>query len=253
VLPISVTIIAGNEEDRIADAVRSAAWADEVIVLDSESSDQTADVAAEAGARVVVEPWRGYGAQKNRAAELARNAWVFSLDADERIDPVLAVAASDLPPRPPESAFRVRRRNYMAGRPIIHWPWSWDTTVRLFDRDRARFSEVAVHESLVVTGKIGPLPGMLEHLTYRDWSDYLERQLSYSRLGAEAALARGRRPKIGDLGLRPVATFLRHLVVRGYLLGGRRGWRMSAMAARGTYLKYLLLKDLVGRSARLQS
>lgn len=243
-LPITVTIIAGNEEDRIAEAVHSAAWADEVVVLDSESSDRTADIAAAAGARTVVEPWRGYGAQKNRAAELARNNWVFSLDADERIDPVLRQAARNLPSEPGPAAYRVRRRNYMAGRPITHWPWSWDTTVRLYNRDCARFSEAAVHESLVVQGEVGHLPGLLEHLTYRDWSDYLQRQLRYSHLGAEAALARGRRPKAGDLGLRPLTTFLRHFVVRGYLLGGRRGWRMSAMAARGTYLKYLLLRDL---------
>jgi glycosyltransferase involved in cell wall biosynthesis len=246
--PISVTIIAGNEEDRIVDAVRSAAWADEVLVLDSQSTDGTAESAATAGARVVVEPWRGYGAQKNRAAELTRNTWVFSLDADERIDPALAGAVRDLPREPVPAAYSVRRRNYMAGRPIVHWPWSWDTTTRLYDRGRARFSTAAVHESLVVEGEVGRLPGLLEHLTYRDWNDYLQRQLSYSRLGAEAALARGRRPRVGDLGLRPLATFLSHLVIRGYVLGGRRGWRMSAMAARGTHLKYLLLRDLEGGS-----
>ncbi len=247
--PISVTIIAGNEEGRIADAVRSASWADEVLVLDSESTDRTAEVAEAAGARVVVEPWRGYGAQKNRAAELASHRWIFSLDADERITPELVRAVEALPADPHEAAFRVRRRNRFAGRPIPRWPWSWDTTARLYDRRRARFSEVAVHESLVTEGPVGELRAVLEHFSYDGWEDLLARQLAYAALGAREAFARGRRPRPGDLWLRPRITFLRHWLGRGYLLGGALGYRLSTAAARMTWTKYVLLRERWERRA----
>ncbi len=239
-----MVIIAGEEEDRIAGAVRSAAWADEVLVLDSESADRTAQVARSQGARVVVEPWRGYGAQKNRAAELAAHDWVFSLDADERISPGLAAALQALPEEPGRPAYAVRRRNRFAGRPIPRWPWSWDWTTRLYHRGRAAFSERAVHESLQFQGEPGRLDGILEHYSYRGWEDLLERQERYARLGAEEAVRRGRLPRAGDLWLRPAATFWRHWMGRGYLLGGRLGWRLSVAAARMTRMKYLFLREL---------
>lgn len=241
---ITVTIIAGNEEEKIRGAVRSAGWADEVLVLDSESVDGTPRLAEAAGARVVVEGWRGYGAQKNRAAELASHDWVFSLDADERFTEKLVSSIDELGPQPPEAAFAVRRRNHVGGRPIRRWPWSWDTCRRLYDRRRARFSERAVHESLETLGAVRVLPGHMEHLTYRDESDLRERQQRYARLGAEEIHRRGRRPKPGDVALRPLVTFLRHWVARGYLLGGGRGWRLSRIAARGTRLKYRILREL---------
>jgi len=241
---ITVTIIAGNEEDCIVEAVRSGAWADEVLVLDSESSDRTVELARGAGARVVVEPWRGYGAQKNRAAELARNDWVFSLDADERITTELAENIGELDERPSQAAFRVRRRNHFGERPIPRWPWSWDTTVRLYDRRRARFSEVAVHESLDVRGETGDLQGVMEHFSYAGWEDLLSRQLAYARLGARQAVANGKRPRSGDLWMRPKMTFLRHWLGRGYILGGVLGYRLSLAAARMTWMKYVLLREL---------
>ncbi len=244
VLHITVAIIAGNEESRIRDAVRSASWATEVLVLDSESSDGTVEAARRAGARVEVEPWRGYGAQKNRAAELAANDWVFSLDADERIDGELAAAMQSLPDRPPVPAFVVRRRNRFEGRPIRRWPWSWDRTVRLYDRRLARFSERSVHEALEVDGTTHELPGILEHFSYRGWDDLHERHVRYARLGAEEAYARDREPRVGDLLLRPAATFWRHWVGRGFLLGGMAGWRLSVAAARMTRMKYEVLREL---------
>ncbi len=242
--PISVTIIAGNEEDRIAEAVRSAAWAAEVVVLDSESRDRTAEVAAAAGARVVVEPWRGYGQQKNRAAALAAHPWVLSLDADERVGAELAAAITQLPAAPDHAAYRVRRRNYLGDAPLRHWPWAWDRTARLYDRRRARFSEREVHETLVADGPVGRLAGVLEHFSYRSWADYWERQDRYARLGARDAARRGRSSHFGDLTVRPALTFVRHYLLRGYLLGGWLGLRFSLAAARGTWLKYRLLSRL---------
>jgi glycosyltransferase involved in cell wall biosynthesis len=240
---LSVTIIARDEEDRIVGAVQGASWAEEVLVLDSGSSDRTVARAATAGARVVVEPWRGFGAQKNRAAELARHHWILSLDADERPDELLIGACLRLADDPGAVAFRLRRRNWFGDRPIRRWPWSWDRTVRLYDRHRARFNDRVVHESVHADGRIADLDGVLEHHCYRDWPDYRRRRRRYAMLGAEEAAARGRPPRAGDLTVRPAATFLRHWLGRGYLLGGVLGWRLSMAAASGTRLKYRILAD----------
>jgi len=240
---ISVTIITLDEAERLPAALASAAWADQIVVLDSGSRDGTPDLARAAGATVVVEPWRGYGAQKNRAAELARNDWVFNLDADERIDAELAQALRALPDAPPPAVGEVRRRNRFAGVPLRHWPWAWDRQKRFYDRRVTRFAAAAVHESLEWTGAVAGLPGILDHETYRDWADYERRQRRYSELWAGAARARGKRvgalKRIGD----PAVTFLRHWLLRGYLLGGGLGWRMSLAAARGTRLRHRLLRE----------
>ncbi|MCP4900935.1 MAG: glycosyltransferase family 2 protein [bacterium] len=243
--PITVTIIACDEEQRIAAAIASAQWADEILVLDSGSSDRTVAIARNAGARVVQTDWPGYGVQKNRAGEMAANRWLFSLDADEQIGDELQTSIRDLPEDPKESAFRVRRRNRVGGKAIRHWPWAWDKTVRLYDRRKARFSEVPVHESLQVDGVVGDLGGLLEHDTYSDWLDCCERQEQYARLSVEAMVEDGRRSRLIDRTARPFATLLRLLVVRGHVLSGITGLRYAWCVARGTFLKYELLRNSV--------
>lgn len=236
--PISVTIICRDEADRIAAAIASAAWADEVVVLDSGSTDGTPDLAREAGASVHVEAWRGYGAQKNRAADLARNRWIFNLDADERIDPRTAAAIAGLGEAPAHGVYSVRRRNHLGQVPIRRWPWSWDCQRRFYDRTRTAFSSVPLHESLGDAGPVGRLPGVLDHFTYRDEADHERRLTAYARLWAEQARAQGRTvgalKRAGD----PAVAFIRHYLLRGYLLGGRQGWRLSMAAARGIALRY---------------
>jgi len=239
--PVSVTIVARDEADRIGDAVASAAWADDVLVLDSGSTDETVARASAAGARVVVEPWRGYGGQKNRAAALARHDWVLSLDADERIGPSLAEALSDLDGHSAPAAFRIRRRNRYDGHSLRHWPWGWDEPVRFYDRRRACFSERVVHESVRVDGTIGRLPGVIEHLGARSVEEYRRRQECYARLGAQQAAADGRAARSFDPALHSAATFLRLWLVRGGLLNGAVGVRHALASARGTALKYRLL------------
>lgn len=238
---VSITIITLNEAERLPAALASAAWADEIVVLDSGSTDGTPDLARAAGAVVVVEAWRGYGAQKNRAAELARHDWIFNLDADERIDATLAQAVRTLPATPAAAVYRVRRRNRFAGVALRHWPWAWDEQRRLYDRHRTRFTAAAVHESLEPAGAVGRLPGVLDHETYRDWADYERRQRRYGELWADTARARGRQVGALKRGCDPAVTFLRHWLLRGYLLGGALGWRMSLAAARGTRLRHRLL------------
>lgn len=245
-VPVSVALIARDEADRIGPALASVAWADEVVVLDSGSCDQTCAIAASSGARVVVEPWRGYGAMKNRAAELCRHDRILSLDADERVDADLAAAIRALPPDAPATAWRVRRRNHVAGRAIRHWPWAWDRQIRLYDRRRARFVAAAVHESVCAEGQVADLPGILDHLTYRDWQDGAERNRRYAELWAAAERGQGRRSRWVDRRIRPAIAFWRHLLIRGHLLSGRDGWRWSQLTAEYVRWKYELLATPAG-------
>ncbi len=246
---LTATLITRDAAGSVGEAIRSVRWADEVVVVDSGSTDGTPEVARSCGARVVVEGWRGYGAQKNRAASLAGHDWVLSLDADERVDDRLAAAIAALPARPLTAAYTLRRRNRFAGRVIPRWPWSCERVVRLYDRRRAAFVERRVHETLRVDGPVASLPGRLEHFAYRDWDDYRRRQQRYVALGAEQLLADGRRPRSTDLVVRPAAAFLRQWFIRGGLLGGGLGWRLAVASARGTADKYRQLRRLAEAAA----
>ncbi len=238
--PISVTIIARDEADRLAATLQSVAWADEVIVLDSQSQDGTPDLARAAGARVFVEGFRGYGPQKDRAAALAAHDWVLSLDADERVDARLAAAITALPGPPPWAAYGMRRLNRLAGRPLRTWPWAWDVQVRLYDRRRARFGPTSLHEALRFDGPGGRLPGMLDHESYRDWADYDRRQRRYAELWAEDRAGR-RAVRSRDLLLRPAFAFGRELLMKGRVLSGALGWNFARRSAEGVRMKYELL------------
>ncbi len=239
---VTVTIIALNEAERLPAALASVAWADEIVLLDSGSTDATPDLARAAGAVVANEPWQGFGPHKNRAATIARNDWIFNLDADERVDPALAAAIAALGDTPDYAAYTVRRRNYVGGRALRHWPWGWDLQVRLYDRRRARFSPVRVHESVQSDGPVGRLDGVIEHLTYRDWDDCARRHERYAATWAETARAAGKRAAAWKPPCAAIGAFLREWLARGYILSGIDGWRWSLASARYASRKYRLLR-----------
>lgn len=234
-VPLTVTIIAKDEAERLPACLASVAWAAEVLVLDSGSADCTAELARAAGAVVHVESWRGYGAMKNRAAALAAHDHILNLDADERVDDRLAAAIQRCDWRLP--AYRLRRRNHVGGIPIRHWPWAWDRQVRLYDRRQAAFAEAIVHESLVFAGRAGELEGVLDHLTYRDWEDCARRHRRYASLWAEDARRRGRRSGVFD-GLRPLLSLAQQLILRGHVVGGLPSWRWAVEHAAYVRAKY---------------
>lgn len=235
---ISITIITKDEAARLPACLASVAWADQVVVLDSGSTDGTADLARAAGATVHVEAWRGYGAQKNRAAELAAHDRILNVDADERVDTALAAAIAACPWDRP--AWRLRRRNHVGGAAVRHWPWAWDRQVRLYDRRSCRFREAKVHESLDCRDP-GDLSGTLDHLTYRDWADCAARHARYAALWAQDARSRGKAASPLD-ALRPAAALLQHLVVRGHVIGGPTSWRWAWEHARYVAAKYRALR-----------
>jgi glycosyltransferase involved in cell wall biosynthesis len=248
---VSVTIITLNEAEHIADAIDSAAWADEVIVVDSGSADDTIAIAGRKGARVSTRAWNGYVDQKNYAATLAANDWIFSLDADERIPPALASEVQSLlQSEPARRGYRVPRVTFHLGRWIRTTDFYPDYQTRLYDRRAARWHGQYVHESVRVDGPIGYLRNDLQHYSFRDLSDQVQRLNAYSTLAARQMHEAGRRASAFDLLIHPPAAFLRNYVLRRGVLDGGAGLIVSLMNAYGVFLKFAKLWEIekgVGR------
>lgn len=223
---VSVTIITRNEQDKLPACLASVSWADEVVVLDSGSTDDTERVARVYGARFERQDWLGFGAQKNKAAELATHDLILNVDADERVGEDLRAAIEALPHN--HACFAVMRVSDFMG--IAHRPvhrMSPEFLVRLYDRRRAAFAEVAVHEKVETFDNADPiiLPGTLFHEGYRDFADFMQRLNTYSTL---RAMEPDRRTSFLRLLVRPFAKFLWAFVRRGNVLDGRRGFILSA-------------------------
>jgi glycosyltransferase involved in cell wall biosynthesis len=237
---LSVVVVTHNEEERIRACLESAAWADELIVVDAESADKTATIARELTDHVVVRPWPGFAAQKNFGLEQAHGDWILSLDADELVSaPLREEIAAILAGGAQHVGYAIPRRNVFWGRWIRHGGLYPDWQLRLFRRGRGRFVERSVHESVTVDGSVGRLAGHLEHRSYRDVADFLERADRYSSLAADEWLASGRRsPPLVDLVGRPIGRFLGMFVARAGFLDGWRGFLLAVL-----YGYYVLMRS----------
>lgn len=248
---ISACIIAKDESDRIERCLASVAWCDEILVLDSGSRDDTVARCRQAGARVIETDWPGWVKQKQRAAEAAENDWVFSLDADERVDDELrealvrlrdsgALGATDAP-----AAYAVRRRVWFLGRWIRHGGWYPEWRARLFDRRRAHWAGTDPHDHVETDGRVVRVAeGHLEHYTFRSFDDYGAKMNRFSTVAAEAKEARGRRATWWDIAMRPAFRFFRMYVLRRGFLDGRAGYILARLASTSVFLKYAKLWDL---------
>jgi (heptosyl)LPS beta-1,4-glucosyltransferase len=242
---VTVTIITLDEAAHIADAIDSAAWADEIIVVDSGSADNTIAIARAKGARTETRAWTGYVDQKNFAASLASHDWIFSLDADERIPPALASEVRTLlSTEPPYAGYRVPRVTHHLGQWVRTTDFYPDYQTRLYDRRRARWQGRYVHESVQVEGASGQLTNELEHYSYRNLSDHLDRINAYSTLAARQMHERGRRANALDLLLHPPAAFLRNYILRRGFLDGTAGLTLSIVNAYSVFLKFAKLWEL---------
>lgn len=243
---ISAVILARDEADRIASAVRSVSFLDEVLVVDSGSQDGTPEMARAQGARVVATDWPGYAAQRNRAAGLASHDWVFMLDADEQVDGDLRAALVRLQrdAEPAAAALAVRRSVFTLGRWIRHGGWGRERRLRLYDRRRARWAG-DVHEWLEVDGKEGPdLEGLLEHRPFRSVLDHWQRLGRYAELAAREMHAQGRRAGWLDLHLRPGFRFAKMYLLRLGFLDGWAGFTLARLEAAYVLAKYARLREL---------
>jgi len=248
VIPVTLAIIACNEEDRIGRAIESVVGVNEVLVLDSGSSDATVSVAESLGARVIQTDWPGYGAQKNRALAAATQPWVLFLDADEWADASLADSLAKLEDMDSEiCGFAVKRRNRWLGQPLRGGCMGPSWKVRLARVDRARWEGGILHETLEVQGRVERLQGLLEHDPYRRVEDQRETALEYAQLFARKSMAEGRRAWWLEPSARAVLHFVKSILLRAGFRDGVLGWRLAWKGACEVALKWSLLRSLQGK------
>jgi len=243
---ISATVITFNEEANIAAALESLAWADEIVVVDSESKDRTVEIARRFTDRIYVREWPGYSAQKNFAAEQASFDWVFSLDADERVSDALANELENLKQRsdPTCAAFEMPRLAFYLGRWIKHSGWYPDYKPRLYDRRAACWAGEFVHESLEIKGQVERLVGNILHYTVRDASDHHQRIDRYTTLAARELFQKGRRATTLSMFVSPISAFLRSYILKLGFLDGAQGVAIARFAAHYVFLRNLKLWEM---------
>jgi glycosyltransferase involved in cell wall biosynthesis len=242
---LSVVIVACNEADRIGVALASVAFADEVLVVDSGSIDDTVALAKASGARVVQTDWPGYVAQKNRALALATGDWILSIDADEEVSPELrgAIQGALAADRAGVHGYRMNRLNLWFGVPIRHGDWYPDRRVRLVRRGRGRWGGEDPHDALEVDGPVEGLAGDIVHRSHRSLGEQLAKVDRYSRIAAASAKAAGRRARWVDLAVRPAWSFVRGYGLRGGWRDGLPGLVIAAINALYVLLKYARLRE----------
>lgn len=229
---LSVVIIGYNEEDLIEDAIKSALFADEVLLLDSGSSDATCNIAQRLGAKVINQIWLGFGAQKNKAIDLAQHDWVFVLDADERITEVLRNEILDIMKTPEHDGYFVPRLNNFWGNNIKTCGLYPDYSIRLFDKTKAKFNDVPVHESVQLKENIGYLVNPMIHLAYENIESFIEKQNRYSTL-------HHKKRNIIKAIFNPHWTFFKLFIIKKGFLDGWNGFIISKLYAQYTFWKYV--------------
>ncbi|MEI6244065.1 MAG: glycosyltransferase family 2 protein [Acidobacteriota bacterium] len=241
-MSVSAIVITLNEATHIEACLASVAWADERLVVDCGSTDDTVAIATRSGARVITHEWLGYSAQKNFAASQAAHDWIVSVDADERVTPELAEEMKAALAAPGDTAgFRVPRITFHLGRWIRCTDWYPDYQLRLYDRRRAKWNGRKVHESVTADGPVGQLTQDLEHYAYRDIAHHLDTINRYTTLAALHMHEQGRRTGIGELLLHPPAAFLRNYILRRGFTAGTAGLIISTMNSYYVFLKFAKL------------
>jgi glycosyltransferase involved in cell wall biosynthesis len=244
-MKISATIIACNEERNIARAIESLRCCDEILVVDSGSTDRTIEIAEKLGARVIESPWPGYAKQKNLAAERACHDWIFSLDADEALSEALEAEIWQLKKNGPRfDAYTMPRMAQYLGRWILHSGWYPDRKVRLYNRSKARWVGEFVHESVAVDGTVGHLQSNLLHHTCESMAEHVKSMDRYTTLAAQELAARRQRVGYANLMFEPAWTFLRTYFLQAGFLDGFEGLTIAYMAAMYTFLKYAKARNM---------
>jgi glycosyltransferase involved in cell wall biosynthesis len=250
-MQLTALLMVRDEEDRLADALDSVAFATETVVVDTGSKDRTIDLARSKGARVESVPWEGYAATRNRALAAATHDWVLFLDADERVSAELAKEIVEVLERgPKEAGFSLPRLSYLHGRLVRHGVWVPDLKLRLARRSAGFRSDGGrVHEVLRVDGPVGRLRHTLYHIPYRDLSDVVRKASLYARLGAMDRHERGETAGFSSLLIRPALEFLKSYVLRLGFLDGTVGFEVAALHGFSYFLRAAFLRELQQASA----
>ncbi|MFH0787220.1 MAG: glycosyltransferase family 2 protein [Pseudomonadota bacterium] len=243
---LSVTIITLNEEKNLRACLESVAFADEIIVVDSGSEDQTLSIAREFTDKIYQEPWQGFARQKNLAQDKARGPWILNVDADERVTPGLKEEILSLFRNgSPYTGFKIPRKNFFCGQWIRHGGWYPNYQLRLYQKEAGSFTQREVHEQVVVKGRVGILKTPLEHFTYDSLSDYLNRMDRYSDLSAGQYLLEGKKVSWLEILFRTKYTFLKMWLLQGGILDGANGFVLAVLYSYYTFIKYAKLKEMV--------
>ena len=242
---ISVIIRTFNEGKNIRACLESISWADEIVVVDSESTDNTTSIAREYTQKVVVQPWLGHIGQSQFATDQASKLWVLSLDADERISPALRdeLLGIDLN-KSQFDAYEMPRRHFFMQRWINHSAWYPDYKIRLFRKDRCRWGGYAPHDKVQVPGSTGRLKNDILHFIYRDLEHFASTKNRYSTLTADDHFRNGKRARLVDFTLRPLYAFLYRYFVRMGIFDGVPGLAISIMESHAVFMKYMKLYEL---------
>ena len=243
-VPLSAVLITRNAAAVLDSCLESLAFVDEIVVVDSGSTDSTVEIAQRRGARVVQKEWLGFGRQKQFAVDQARHDWVLCLDADERVSPELAASIAKALPAPVSPVFRMPRRNRFLGRWLSHGEGYPDWSPRLFHRHSARWSDDLVHEKVLYAVTPGTLDGDLMHDSSDDLATYLDRQNRYTTLAARQAYELGRGANVLHLLFSPVVRFFKFYILRLGFLDGVPGLLHISIGCMNSYMKYAKLLEL---------
>lgn len=242
---LSVAIITYNEEEEIRDCLESVKWADEIVVVDSFSTDKTLDICRQYTNKVFQHEWSGYSNQKNYAINVTTNPWILILDADERVSERLTKEIKEILDKDlGVDGYYIPRKSYFLGRWIRYGGWYPDYSIRLFRKDKGRFEQREVHESVRINGKTAKLKNHLEHYTYRNLSEYIQRMDRYSTLAAMEMVGEGRRSGPRNILFRPILTFFRMYILKQGFREGIYGLLISVLYSYYTFLKYAKLWEM---------
>jgi len=248
-IPLSVAIITRDAAEHLPDCLQSVSFADQIVVVDSGSRDETMQIAAAAGCDVFNEAWCGFGPQKQLAVDRCRNAWVLVLDTDERLPPETSAIIRDIVSHPPQAdGYSFPRKNYFQDRWIRHAGWWPDRVVRLFRKDRGRLTTAMVHESVEVRGVVVPLAVPIEHFTESRLSEIMKKIDRYSTLGAQEAFAAGRTATVWGAACRAKLTFFHNYVLRLGFLDGTQGFTLAVTDGVNKFFKYAKLAEMSKKS-----
>jgi glycosyltransferase involved in cell wall biosynthesis len=245
-MKLSVLMVVFNEEDVIRDALESiTGWVEEIIIVDSHSSDRTVEICREYTDKIFIRDWPGFIEQKNFALRQCRGEWVLNLDADERVSARLRQSIQETLQNPQEfEGYYLNRRSNFLGAWIHHSGWYPDRVLRLFQRDRGRWSGYEPHAAVQLQGQAGQLEGDLEHYPYRNLRHHLEKLNRYSTERATALHAQGKKCRLSDLVLRPALSFFKKIILKQAFRDGSRGVFIALLTALSVYAKYAKLWEL---------
>ncbi len=253
-MPFSIAIITQDEEDRLPDCLESISFADEIVVVDSGSRDNTVDIAKSFGCKVLTETWRGYARQKQFAVDNCANNWVLILDSDERVPNETATRIKELLASPDTdfTAYSFLRKNFFHNRWIRHCGWWPDRITRLVDRRRGRFSDHLVHESWISEGRVKELDMTIEHRSFRNYSDLIHKLETYSSLAAQEMLRDGKRAGVLSPLSHGIWMFLRTYILEWGMLEGFDGFIISTLNGGGSFMKYAKLREAITNNDSLE-